>query len=61
MWKIIILSILIVALCFVLSGIFFWGLGLLIISVFNIAYTWTFMHGLCVSIVLFVLSSMFKG
>lgn len=58
MKKFIIFSILValvIILCFVLSGLFFWGLGLLIIDVFNITYTWTFMHGLCIAILVWVL------
>lgn len=58
MKKFIIFSVLValvVILCFVLGGLFFWGLGLLIISVFDITYTWTFMHGLCAAIIVWVL------
>ena len=55
----IILAILIVILSFVLSSLFFWGIGCLVINVFGITYTWTFLHGLCTAIIVWILNSIF--
>ncbi len=59
------LIIYIIALIIVLAAIavgacIFWGLGVLIVKVFEINYNWTFWHGLCVQLVFAVVGSSFK-
>lgn len=51
--------IIILGLC-ALSACVFWGLGVLIVKVFKINYDWTFWHGLCVALVVTMISCMFK-
>ena len=46
---------------YVLSGLTLWGIGLYVIKVFEIDYTWTFSHGLATSLVLAILSNVFKS
>lgn len=55
----VIFTILITILLAGLSGLIFWGIGCLIISVFGITYTWTFWHGLCIALVVAVLKEIF--
>ncbi len=52
--------ILIVVLVGIIQSMFFWGLGLLILKVFEISYTWTFWHGFVTAIVVDVLAGIFK-
>lgn len=44
-------SLLIYATILLLSGLIFWGIGNLIVYVFNISYTWTYLHGLAIALV----------
>lgn len=41
---------------FCLEGLIFWGVGCLVINVFSIPYTWSFIKGLTVAIVISALS-----
>ena len=41
---------------FCLEGLIFWGVGCLVINVFGISYTWSFIKGLTVAIVIAALS-----
>lgn len=50
----------VVAICFAISGLILWGIGCLVIEVFNISYEWTFLHGLCTALILWILASWFK-
>ena len=34
-----------------INGLIWWGIGNLVIYVFNIDYVWTFLHGLCISLI----------
>ena len=52
---------LIVAIVYAVSGLCMWGVGNLVIHVFDIEYTWTYMHGLCTSIVLSIIGGAFKS
>lgn len=52
---------LIVAGAYAVSGLCMWGVGNLVIHVFDIEYTWTYMHGLCTSIVLSIVGGAFKS
>ena len=56
---VVLIAILMIAGLFALSGLIFYGLGLLIINTFGIDYTWTYMHGLCVAIIIYILSCIF--
>lgn len=56
----IIIGIIIIAILVGIESLINWGLGVLIVNVFNINYTWTFMHGLCATIIIEILSSIFK-
>lgn len=47
--------------CFTLSGLFYWGVGSFIIWAFSINFTWTFWHGLSVSFIMFILSTIIKN
>lgn len=44
-----------------LSSMIFWGLGLLVCTVFTINYTWTFLHGLVCALVFSLLRDLFGG
>lgn len=48
------------ALGFGLSGLIFWGIGAFIIWAFEIAFTWTYWHGLAVAFIVWILGSIFK-
>ena len=52
-------TIFIIAFAFVLSSLIFWGLGNLIIWIFKINYTWTFLHGLACALVFALLKEIF--
>ena len=43
-----------------LSGLMIWGIGNLIIWAFGLTFTFTFWMGLCIAIVLTILSGTFK-
>lgn len=49
-----------IAIGFMLSGLIFWGIGAFIIWAFGIAFTWTYWHGLAVTFIVWILSSIFK-
>lgn len=53
-------SILIVCVLFLVSGLFFWGIGNLVIWAFDINATFNFIQGLVVAIVFWLLSALFK-
>ena len=52
-----ILAIIIVVL---LSTLFFWGLGSLVVWVFRINYVWSIWHGFAVTLIISVLQTIFK-
>ena len=52
---------LIVAVTYAVSGLCMWGIGNLVIHVFDVEYTWTYMHGLCTSIVLSIVGGAFQS
>ena len=52
-------AILIIALCFGLSSLIFWGIGNLIIWAFKINYVWTIWHGLICALVFALLKEIF--
>lgn len=54
------LATLLILIIFFVSSLIFWGLGVLIINVFEINYTWSFLHGICTTIIVSILSSIFK-
>lgn len=56
----IIFSIIILALCVTLGALVFWGLGVLTVNVFDIAYQWTFWHGLVCELIFIILGSLFR-
>ena len=45
---------------FGLSGLLMWGIGSFIIWAFKISFEWTYWHGLAVSFIIWILSSIFK-
>lgn len=53
------LAAMLIIIIILISSLIFWGLGVLIISVFNINYVWTFLHGMCMAIIFLVLSYIF--
>jgi len=56
----IIVVIIILAILVGIESLINWGLGVLIINVFDINYTWTFMHGLCSTIIIGMLNYIIK-
>ena len=56
----VLLSILILGIILAISSLIFWGLGCLVVSVFGIAYTWTFWHGVVCALVYALIKDMFK-
>lgn len=56
----IVLAIIVVLGLCALSACVFWGLGVLIVKVFKINYDWTFWHGLCVALVVSIISGIFN-
>ena len=58
---VILFIILIIILGLALSGLVFWGIGALIVWAFKIGFVWTYWHGLCIAIVVSILSSIFGG
>ena len=38
-----------------IGGLVWWGIGSLIVYAFHINYTWTFLQGLCISLLTFIL------
>lgn len=52
--------ILLFVIVFLLSGLFYWGLGALICWAFNIAFEWTFIHGIIVSLIVGIFTSSIK-
>ena len=43
-----------------IGSLIFWGLGNLVILVFKINYTWTFLHGLIVELIYLILKGIFN-
>lgn len=43
-----------------LSGLLYWGVGAFVIWAFGIGFTWTYVHGVAVAIIVSVLCSVFK-
>lgn len=43
-----------------LGSLIFWGIGNLVIYVFHINYTWTFLHGLVIDLVFIALKEVFN-
>lgn len=43
-----------------IEGLIFWGIGSLIIYVFNIPFSWGFLEGVVVALCFEILSSIFK-
>ena len=54
-------TILMIILTVAAMGAFFWGIGILIIKMFNINYTWTFQHGILCFLGLCVIKIILKG
>lgn len=52
-------TILVMAIFFI-SSLIYWGIGVLIVNVFEINYSWTFLHGMCTTIIISILSGIFK-
>lgn len=46
--------------CYALAGLIFWGLGSFVIWVFNIPFSWTYLHGVATAIIIGILKSIFK-
>lgn len=44
-----------------LGSLIFWGLGNLIIMVFNINYKWTFIHGFVIELIWIMLKQLLGG
>ena len=59
MKKIVFYSITILILATILSSLIFWGLGNLIIWVFDINYKWTILHGLVCWLIYLLLKEIF--
>lgn len=43
-----------------ISSLIFWGLGNLVILVFKINYTWTFLHGLVAELIYLIIKGIFN-
>lgn len=57
---VILLTILLIVLAFGFSGLVMWGIGSFVIWVFGISFIWTYWHGLAVTFIIWILSSIFK-
>lgn len=57
---IILMAIGIIILVIGIDGIIFWGLGLFVIRVFHIYFTWTFWHGISCGILWILLKELFS-
>ena len=58
--KFILVSLIIFILVILLGTLIFWGVGNLIIWVFDINYKWTLLHGLVADIIWLLLCEIFK-
>lgn len=57
----IVFVLLVISICIILSSLLFWGLGMLVCYVFNIAYNWTFLHGFVIALLFMTCGWMLKG
>ena len=50
-----------IAINIIINALIFWGVGSLIIFLFNINYAWTFLHGLVIALIYVFLKDIFGG
>lgn len=55
----IITTIVMVLTAIMLESLVFWGVGILVVKVFGVAYVWTFWHGLVCAILYAIVKSLF--
>lgn len=56
----IILGVLMAIVAFALEGLVLWGLGSFIIWIFGISFTWTYLHGVGLAMIIAILRKIFK-
>ena len=58
--KILLAMLIMICLFLGLSGLIYWGIGSLVVYVFGLSCTWTYLHGLACALLVGTLRSIFK-
>lgn len=58
--KVLLAMLIMICLVLGLSGLIYWGIGSLVVYVFDLSYTWTYLHGLVCALLVGTLRSIFE-